>query len=383
MEEKEFRDQQLEQKEEKNDKVIASVKVDEKNEKKSKRKILLLLLLLLMTGFLLTTSTYAWFTSNKTVTVSDINVNVASSGGIQVSVDGSNWKAIVTNEDITGAITTYGNATNQIPTSLQPVSTAANSLNNGYLSMWHGTVASNSSGDYILTAKDVSTVTDNSKTEGIADTGSNGHFVAFDLFFKLDAEDAVTTSNKIYLTTSSDVVAETDTGIKNASRVAFIVEGDAANGSSTETIQGLTASSINNNVFVWEPNYDVHKNAAVSNAKDVYGITTTTTGGEKLAYDGITAAISASDNIKLGDATAAKNSAKFASITPTHYTTESWGTGEGSTDFVELFTLSTDKITKVRVYFWVEGQDVDCENNASGGEITLKLQFSLNSSSAS
>ena len=33
-------------------------------------------------------------------------------------------------------------------------------------------------------------------------------------------------------------------------------------------------------------------------------------------------------------------------------------------------------ITKVRVYMWVEGQDVDCENNASGGDLLYNLQFS-------
>ena len=37
-----------------------------------------------------------------------------------------------------------------------------------------------------------------------------------------------------------------------------------------------------------------------------------------------------------------------------------------------------NRIVKLRIYFWIEGQDIDCENHASGGDITLKLQFSLN-----
>ena len=49
-----------------------------------------------------------------------------------------------------------------------------------------------------------------------------------------------------------------------------------------------------------------------------------------------------------------------------------------NTNYEELFNLTPKTITKMKVYFWVEGQDVDCENNASGGDITLKLQFSLN-----
>lgn len=33
---------------------------------------------------------------------------------------------------------------------------------------------------------------------------------------------------------------------------------------------------------------------------------------------------------------------------------------------------------KIRVYMWVEGQDVDCENSASGATINFDLQFTTN-----
>ena len=64
----------------------------EKNKKKRKRHLMFLLLLLFGTGIMLTTSTYAWFTSNQTVAVNTITVNIAAQNGIQVSVDGTNWK---------------------------------------------------------------------------------------------------------------------------------------------------------------------------------------------------------------------------------------------------------------------------------------------------
>ena len=73
--------------------------INEEKPKRSKKRLFLLLFLLVMTAIMLTTSTYAWFTSNRTVTVEDINVNVAASGGIQISVDGSAWKTIITNAD--------------------------------------------------------------------------------------------------------------------------------------------------------------------------------------------------------------------------------------------------------------------------------------------
>ena len=31
---------------------------------------------------------------------------------------------------------------------------------------------------------------------------------------------------------------------------------------------------------------------------------------------------------------------------------------------------------------WIEGQDVDCEDHASGGSITYNLQFSIDSKSS-
>ena len=47
------------------------------------------------------------------------------------------------------------------------------------------------------------------------------------------------------------------------------------------------------------------------------------------------------------------------------------------TENVEIFSLNKG-ITKIRVYMWIEGQDVDCENDASVGNISLNLQFSKN-----
>ena len=43
----------------------------------------------------------------------------------------------------------------------------------------------------------------------------------------------------------------------------------------------------------------------------------------------------------------------------------------------EIFSINQG-VTKIRVYMWLEGQDVDCENNASVGEISLNLQLSTN-----
>lgn len=371
--------------EEKKEKKVSK---NEKKEKKNNKKILLLLLLLILTGVLLSTSTFAWFTSNRTVTVEDINVNVAASSGIQVSVDGSSWKSIITNADILGAHTTYAAATNQLPTTLRPVSTAAKTLNNGYLSMWLGTVSTSETaanrGQYILSTTDVSTVKDNSDEEAGDSAGLSGNFVMFDLFVRLD-DNSSTATQTLYLTNGSNVVIQqnaSDLGTQNSARVAFINEGSTATGSALSSIQSMTTSS-SSNIYVWEPNYDAHTSTGLANAYSYYNnansgnqySSATITPAVQVPYFGTTGAVAVNDDVLLSKANATDNPTKFAAITPTIATEANWASGS---TYEELFDLTPNAIVKMRVYFWIEGQDIDCENNASGGNIALKLQFSLN-----
>ena len=371
----------------------------EQKPKRSKKKLLLLLLLLVLTAVMLSTSTYAWFTSNRTVTVNDINVNVAASTGIQISVDGINWKTIITNADITNAHTTYASATNQLPTTLRPVSTTANSLTNGYLSMWLGTVSSSENastiGQYILSTQDVSTVSDNSTTNPPANSGANGAFVMFDLFIKLD-DTTNTSAQPLYLTNGSNVVVtsqSTDLGTQNSARVAFIKENQIANGSAAANIQALATTNVND-IYIWEPNYNSHTSTGLANAQLYYNSAASGAQYDKatatnpafdgpIPYQGVQAQVAVSDNVLLSKANETDYAQAFPSaqtnafdeVTADIATESNWNTG---TEFEELFSLTPNYITKVRVYFWIEGQDIDCENNASGGLITLKLQFSLN-----
>ena len=309
---------------------------------------------------MLATSTYAWFTSNKTVSVNSIKVNIDAKNGIQISADGTTWKSIVQTSDLTGVhATTYTTSVNQIPNILEPVSTAGIPDNNGRLPMYYGTIITSESaqnnGQYILTA-----------TKSNEVDGSSGQFIAFDLFFK------VNTDTQVYLTTNSGVTTEDtpDTGIKNASRIAFVNLGHTTAGDTVANIQALNAGE-SAQVYLWEPNYDIHTAAGVANARDVYGITTAQTGGSLLPYSGIIADIPSSSDVLLGEATQSAHGTLFKDVTPTYKTVA------GFDKYVQIFTL-TGGITKYRIYMWVEGQDVDCENGASGGNINYDLQFSIN-----
>lgn len=330
--------------------------MEKRNSKKRKKskKIFIAILMILFTGVILTASTYAWFTANKTVTVSEIDVNVTTSEGLQISTDAVTWKTVISNDDIINA--SYTGVTNQLPsntTSIKPTSTVGEiDTATGFMKMYVGDVTSNDAGNYILTA------TQSVETKST----TSGDFVVFDLYFQTNA------AATVYLTSNSTVGAVgTATGIQNASRIGFVVQGSAAVGSDAATIRALKNDGTVPAV-IWEPNYDVHTAAAVKHASDVYGLTTSQTGGGMLAYKGVKSDITAAANVPLNS----DDATYFSDVTPDIYSTSA---GIPTEKYARVFDLSAG-VTKVRIYMWVEGQDVDCEDNASGGSIAYNLQFS-------
>ena len=330
--------------------------MEKRNSKKRKKskKIFIAILMILFTGVILTASTYAWFTANKTVTVSEIDVNVTTSEGLQISADAVKWKTVISNDDITGV--TYEGSTNQLPgqtASIKPTSTVGEiDTATGFMKMFVGDVTSNASGDYILTA------TQSIETKST----TTGDFVVFDLFFQTNA------AASVYLTSNSTVGSVgTATGIQNASRVGFVVQGHADVGSDAATIRALKSDGTVPAV-IWEPNNDVHTAAAVKHAADVYQISTQQAGAPKLAYKGVKKDIYKTANIPLNSA----ETEYFADVKPNISTTVA---GIPKEKYERVFDLEAG-VTKVRIYMWVEGQDVDCEDNASGGSVAYNLQFS-------
>ena len=323
--------------------------------KKRSKKIFIAILMILFSGVVLTASTYAWFTANKTVTVDEIQVNVAASNGLQISVDATSWKTLISNDDIRGAGTTYAGAVNQLPTtSIVPTSSIGEiDTTTGFMKMFKGDIVSNASGTNILKAVQ-STETHSTKS---------GDFIAFDLFFQ------VTEDTPVYLTDASNVIAvDASKGIENAARVAFVEQGNAAAGTVVGTVQALKSDGTTP-AIIWEPNTDVHKPAAVVAALSTYGITTTEAGAARINYNGVKAPIPEGENIPLNST----DEKYFSAVTPK---LTSVADGIPDTGYLPLFTLKAGT-TKVRIYMWVEGQDVDCENNASGSSLAYNLQFSV------
>ena len=325
--------------------------------KVKKRKRTVALLLLFLTFILFITTTYAWFSTNRVVSIDTLNVHVQADGGLEVSTDAVNFKQVITVQDIIDASDNYPRSVNQVPYRMYPVSTGGVIDSNGYLEMFSGEATNTRGTDFIL-------VTNKSVETNSFGEDSEGKFIVFDLFFR-------TTNNKeLYLSSNSSVTynGDSSSGIQNATRVAFLNEGVSGDNASL-------AQSLNDahEALIWEPNYDVHTEYGVKNANNVYGINTTMTGGSLLPYDGVISTISSNDNVLITDANSSKYPNFFKRVNV------SFNTVASNTSNTKILDLEPS-ITKVRIYMWIEGQDVDCEDNASYGDISFNLEFTTNPS---
>ena len=363
-----------------------------KNEKK-KRKLRTLILLLFLTIIMFGTSTYAWFTANQTVTIQSINVHVETSDGIQISTNGSTWKSIITTADIIGNTdgtpNYYAAANNFIPNTLDAVSTdgtlitdsSAGTKKLDFYSSVIGTDAT--SGNYTIMTQQINEATDKTK------------FVAFDIFLK------VSSAKDVYLnsaSTFSNVVpqegsAAGDKGLKNAARVAFVPIGEAAATDTVATITSAYNDSTTATLRIWEPNADTHSNAVVNSVSTAYNIPLTASGTASsgaatynfLPYRGVTDVISTpqdlvgtvNGSVTTGTAAVTGTSSKSGNV----YSSDGLllstplDLDYANTNY-QVFSLPAG-ITKMRIYMWIEGQDLDCENNASGTDITFNLEFTI------
>lgn len=339
---------------------------------KEKKKLSSLLLMLFLTIILLTTSTYAWFTSNRNVQIANIDVNVSAADGIQISTDAENWKTVISNADI---LRGYDGDTNMWSGIMSPVSTVKVPNSAGKLDMYLGEVKSDENdtteaGRFELTAANLyANETHSNSTEG------NRHYIVFDVFLKLDK------TSDVYLQIGSGVsTKDDDKGIKNAARIGFVKGGNAAATTAVGSLRQLAYASSANDITIIEPNADVHTSAGIVQAQSYYTKYSNVgsiagANSPTISYDGVKATITAANNIPLINTNKTDNPNFFETVTtvaqPVSFRTDTAGNN------YLLFDDLEGGVTKVRIYLWVEGQDVDCENAASGDDITFIIKLSL------
>ncbi|MBR4308931.1 MAG: hypothetical protein IKT58_04955 [Oscillospiraceae bacterium] len=274
--------------------------------------------------------TYAWFTTGNTATVETLNVNVQTANGIQVSLDAESWRSIITAEDIEEAVKNTNLLVQYPKTSIVPVSSAGN-VTNGRLELFLGNYREDDG---------------NLKSTALEDTRAteNVNYVAFDLYFQSSMEQDLTLNIGPSASYVKGVALKEGrnekAGAEKAVRVALLPMG-TYNEEVDESPLALTGDGT---CYIWEPN-------ATERADGV-----NVDKGNKVPYSGFKTTFESVAEAELGD----------SEVSPV----------ETFIGDQKIITLQPG-ISKVRVYIWLEGQDVDCINNISFGDFCVNLLFSV------
>ena len=324
--------------------------------RKSKRRMNSIFLSLLLTALLLITSTYAWFTANRQVAIDVITARVSAAEGLQISLDATNWKTSITVNPTTLAAAGQVSAAAEEnagklswPTALEPVSTI-------------GEVASADvvfqKGRYI-SGRDLESIS-NAPLSSL-------NYIAFDIYLKNSSSQ--NTGDPLQLDTGSSVTigsGTANTGLEYSPRVGFLLYDQTADFTANVAtgIKTLTSTSATSSKFsIWEPNARGHIDEVVTNNDEVSANTANTTYG-------LVADSSTSEKVTGVVTTAAAVTGKSALQKTIQTTDASLGGPLNLTDTAETpanLVLARNKIMKMRVYIWLEGQDPDCIDTASTG----------------
>ena len=370
---------------------------------------------------MLIVSTYAWFTSQKDITLSNLRGTVEVAENMEISLDAANWYQKI---DLSNAVAEFEKAQESrdtalgqndsnrttalavVPGEMLPVS-GVGELNKAYMPLYQGKATSNS----------LSNITECSDIE------DNGYF-AFDIYIKntsKDSEDDILqlnlnsavqvlqqSINKMIIENNTTVnrtyVGDADSGLQNTVRVALAMYKNSVSSTSNQKeILEATSGTIDTpttieKIAIWEPNASDHVEYIVTNNDklekydtdsntykkveftetqevDTYALT------EKLKNNGSLDNVWKIDKADLPGQEA--NSEKQLGLQVTNRTEKineynyriNEATPRNLTDTNGAdFALKANSITRFRVYIWLEGQDIDCINHASnGGGIEIDL----------
>lgn len=280
-----------------------------------KKAVFPALVALLCSVIALTSVSYAWFTMGNTASVDQIELSVTSAAGMQVSATGDEgtFKSVIPVAELEDV------DTNQLEgVTLTPVSTTQ-ALVSGLHKFYTGTVEDDGTIEY-------------------EENGNAENFVYFDLYFKSAG------GQTLYFDLSSTLTDKqgNDKDTSLAMRVSFVYFGTHT----TPGAGGITglASTATSSV-IWNPNPSTHTTAAQNKGH---------------AND------TADSNQGVGTTGALANITYGTEVQKTVETVQYSG--------YEIADM-TQGYHKVRVYIWIEGEDVDCDNDVSGGSILVDLKF--------
>ena len=331
----------------KKDKIVEKVKTKNFN---------LMLLVTFFLGVLLIFSAYAWFQSALNVQVKFVNLVVSKKNGLFISLDGINYGSSVeiSRETLIDHLkTTYPNNTSQwAKNGLYPVS--SNGISNSNTEKFDMFVASGYEVDpfnnkgYLSTRKSIEKNRSDKKD-----------YLAFDLFLKNITGSPV--SDNLYIDNGTNVILNSEKseqieGMINSVRFGFVKVGTVSRESTIEEIQNI---SCNNDceMVIYEPNAVNHTELSIERAKK-YGVNLLD--GQYFPTYAIENEMNFYDMSQLFNGNISKDF--DLQITRVDITRP-------------IFELP-DGITKIRVYVWLEGQDIDSlETRSEGADVSVIINL--------
>jgi len=422
-----------------------------KKKVKSKRKteLRIIFFIILVAAALFIISTYAWFSTQRNVSINNLSGIVEVAEGLEISLNGSNWANEIilgTGEgeyNITDSSTEFGpyeGHRNISPKELLPVSTIGkpSTAKEIDLKMIRGKVT----GSKTVKLSEIVTMNESLALDPDPEKHNSGNaqypgYFAFDIFLKNSSKD-MTKDDILQLNYDSSIkIIEggNDTvGLQNTVRVAMAKygTGEISSGSGVnaerkgaakttdgqaDVLKKTGASEDGDEVYItdvaiWEPNASDHVEFIVDNNNKV-----TWNSGDSAKYDervigkdddgkdiksGFTmttqiptyavkeTALAEKTEIKdiylwNGNETHLEKQMTLQTTRNTADPTDfkinegvqnliSTSSTAASGDGAVPFAISPNCIVRLRVYVWLEGQDVDCINYASyGGGVTINL----------
>ena len=243
---------------------------NKKNKRKSELNAMFFIILIAAVMFII--STYAWFSTQKNVSITNLRGTVEVAEGLEISLDAEKWYNGITLGEEDGQLSITKNAYqghhNISPSEMLPVSTLGLVGSTDIdLKMLRGNVTNSKELSKIVETKE--------NIESTTDSQFPGYF-AFDIFLKNNSKQS-SGDDILQLNYDSSLeimdASKTATGLQNTARIAFCKyagtsEVDASQADILKETAGVGVGAPKayiSDVAIWEPNADDHVDYIVKN----------------------------------------------------------------------------------------------------------------------
>ena len=302
-----------------------------------KRTFISAIAMLIVSAIVLTSSTFAWFSMAKRVEVEEMSLNITSPDGVQLSGNASAFTTSLTLADLKGETAArwaaYAGNINNFPELLKPSSSSMRAVR-ALPVFYEGSI--NDAGKLSAVKVD-------------SDVGSG--YVAFDLFVQVGKDMPVYwDETTITCEDNPEVVSAMRVGIVNCGTVTPKAEAG-------QILPVYPNTHDNRGCAMYQPQHNQHTDASGyedgATVPDVYLIS---------AFENINPNGNGK-NITMGN-TNLSGAASGTKVTDDNKATEAYFNAKAG-------------INRIRVYLWMEGNDVDCENSVAGATLGFNLVLTI------